>query len=110
MNNNNNFNTEDEILKVDLPKSDIVLILGISSILLCFLFGFVGIILGSLARKLSKKSIELYDLAPELYTKYSYKNIKAGRVCALIGIILSAFFFFFVLISFAIKGAFLGIF
>ena len=101
---------DDGILKVDLPKADITLILGICSILTCFIFGIIGIILGILAKNFSKKPIELYELAPELYTKHSYKNLKAGRVCAIIGIILSSVFLAFLLIYYALKGAFLTIF
>jgi len=101
---------DDGILKVDLPKADVTLILGISSILTCFILGLTGIVLGIIARNLSKKSVELYELAPELYTKYSYKNLKAGRVCAKIGIILSSVFLGLVLIYYAFKGAILTIF
>lgn len=101
---------DDGILKVDLPKADMTLILGITSIITCFALGVVGIILGIIAKKQSAKSIELYELAPELYTKHSFKNLKAGRVCATIGIILSAIFLAFVLIYYALKGAILSIF
>lgn len=101
---------DDGILKVDLPKADLTLILGIVSILTCFVLGFVGIVLGIIARNLSKESVELYELAPELYTEHSYKNIKAGRLCATIGIILSSVFLGFVLIYYALKGAILTIF
>jgi hypothetical protein len=101
---------DDGILKVDLPKADTVLVLGIISILTCFILGVVGIVLGIVAKNLSKKSMELYELAPELYTKSSYKNLKAGRVCATIGIILSAVFLGFAFIYYALKGAILTIF
>ncbi len=101
---------DDGILKVDLPKADLVLILGIISILTCFVLGLIGIVLGIVAKNLSKKSIELYELAPELYTKSSYKNLKAGRICAIIGIILSSVFLGFVLIYYTLKGAVLTIF
>ena len=51
---------DDGILKVDLPKADTVLVLGIISILTCFILGVVGIVLGIVAKNLSKKSMELY--------------------------------------------------
>ncbi len=101
---------DDGILKVDLPKADLTLILGIISILTCFVLGVVGIILGIIARNRSKEAVELYKLAPELYTKHSYKNIKVGRLCAKIGIILSFVFLGFVLIYYTLRRAMLTIF
>ncbi len=101
---------EDGILKVDLPRADLTLALGIISIITCFILGVVGIAVGLLARKTSNESVELYELAPELYTNHSYKNLKAGRMCAKIGIILSSIFLGFVLIFYVIKGAILTLF
>lgn len=101
---------DDGIIKVDLPKSDLTLILGIASIVMCVFLGIGGLILGILARRISNESVELYQLAPELYNEYSHKNIKAGRVCAKIGIILSAVFLGIILIFWVLREAILSIF
>lgn len=113
MNKNKSMTSEYDdsgFLQVDLPKSDLILILGISSILFCFAFGIVGIVIGLISRKLSLKSLELYKQAPELYTSFSYKNVKAGRICALIGIILSSVFFVLVVAYYLFKTVVFSVF
>lgn len=64
-----------------LPNATAVLVLGILSIVVCFICGIVALIL-------SNKDIALYKANPELYNQGSYNNIKAGRTCAIIGIVL----------------------
>lgn len=66
-----------------LPNGTATLVLGILSIVVCFICGIVALVI-------SKRDVEAYKNNPELYTAASYSNIKAGRVCALIGIILQA--------------------
>ena len=91
-----------ELVKVDLPYSHWILGLGISSIALSLATGVIGIICGIVALYLYKKPFALYQLAPELYFESSYRNIKLGRILALIGLVLSSlvfvcFFIIFVL-------------
>ena len=88
-----------------VPNSVAVLVLGILSIVCCYCVGIVGLILGIIALILSNKSNAAYEGDPSKYTIGSYKNMKAGRVCAIIGTIISAIFFVFWLVYFVILGA-----
>ena len=72
---NNNTNA------MQLPNATAVLVLGILSIVVCFICGIVALVI-------SNKDMALYRANPELYTASSYNNIKAGRTCAIIGIAL----------------------
>lgn len=87
-----------------LPNSTAVLVLGILSILGCFCYGIVGLILGIVALVLHKKDKELYLSNPTVYEN-SFKNSRAGYICAIIGLILGALYFLFFVGIFAM-GAF----
>ena len=82
-----------------LPNATGVLVLGIISIVGCFCYGIVGIITGIIALVLAGKAIKLYNANPTLYTEASYKNLKAGKVCGIIGLSLSSIFFIIVIIE-----------
>jgi hypothetical protein len=84
-----------------LPNSTAVLVLGILSIVLCFCYGIIGLILGIIALSLSSKDLQRYNLNPGQYTVSSYNNLKAGRVCAIIGTVLSSLYFIIIYIIFA---------
>ncbi|MFO8234390.1 MAG: CCC motif membrane protein [Bacteroidales bacterium] len=76
-----------------LPNSTAVLVLGIVSIVAVFCsYGLFGIVLGILGLVLSGKPINLYTENPEAYTESSYKNLKAGRICSIIGLSLGGLF------------------
>lgn len=77
--------------KKELPNSTGVLVLGILSIVFCCCYGIIGLIFGIIALYLSKEGMALYETNPNLYTSVSYNNLKAGRICAIIGIVLSSF-------------------
>jgi hypothetical protein len=62
-----------------LPNATAVLVLGILSIVVCFVCGIVALVI-------SNKDLASYKAHPEDYSLSSYNNIKAGRVCAIIGI------------------------
>jgi hypothetical protein len=87
-----------ELLKVDLPYSDWIMGLGISSVALSLATGIIGIILGILAIYLYKKPFALYQLAPELYFESSYRNIRVGKALAIIGLVISSIVFVCLLI------------
>lgn len=72
-----------------LPNATAVLILGILSIVTCCCYGVIGIILGVIALVLNKKDKALYIANPSAYTEGSYKNLNAGRICAIIGLVLN---------------------
>jgi len=57
---------------------------------------------------LSGKANALYHENPDLYTEGSYKNMKAGRICAIIGTVLSSIYVAVVIIYLMIVGAAIG--
>ena len=73
-----------------LPNATAVLVLGILSILFCWCYGIVGIILSVIALVLAKKDIALYKTEPQNYTNYS--NLNAGKIMAIIGLVLNILF------------------
>ena len=83
------------------PYSTAVLILGIISIPSCFCYGIIGLTVGIIALILSKKGIKMYEEAPSKYIKTSLKNLKTGRICAIVGIITSLLYILFVILLFA---------
>ncbi len=64
-----------------LPNATATLVLGILSIVVCFICGIIALVI-------SNKDLALYRANPEQYSAASYNNIKAGRVCAIIGLVL----------------------
>lgn len=66
-----------------LPNATATLVLGILSLVVCFICGIVALVI-------SNKDVALYKANPELYTESSYSNIKAGRICSIIGLSLLA--------------------
>lgn len=101
-------NNSDQTIKRDLPNSSGVLVMGIISIATCWCYGIPGIALGIISIVLSGKAKKLYNANPELYTVSSYKNIKAGRICSIIGLSLSALFLIYVIIVVLFFGLALG--
>ncbi len=87
----------------NLPNANIVLVLGILSILLCWwhFISAAGIILGIIALVMAKREKALYSSNPSRYTISSLNNVKTGRICAIIGIIISALVFVFVMLMIA---------
>ena len=73
----------------DLPNATAILVLGICSIVGCFCYGIVGLGTGIAALIMGSKAMREYEMNPSQYTQQSYKNAKAGRVCAIIGTIIS---------------------
>lgn len=78
-----------------LPNAGGVLAMGIISIVLA---GLIGLILGIIALSTSKKSLELYRSNPGNYDPSSYSQLKGGRVCAIIGLSISSFALFIILL------------
>ncbi|MFA6277231.1 MAG: CCC motif membrane protein [Pedobacter sp.] len=76
-------------MQQSLPNATVVLVLGILSIVFCCCYGILGLIPAIIALVLSKKDRALYEINPAVYTLSSYKNLNAGRVCAIIGLILN---------------------
>jgi hypothetical protein len=76
-----------------LPNSTAVLVLGIVSIVgvLCTQ-GILGVILGIIGLVLASTPMRLMKENPERYTESSMKNLKAGRICSIIGVSLGGAF------------------
>lgn len=85
-----------------LPNAIAVLILGIVSIIGCCCYGLPGLIAGIIALVLAKKDGELYRKNPELYSNYSQLN--AGKIMAIIGIVLSVLFVIYVIVLISTVG------
>jgi hypothetical protein len=96
---NNQFN------QIPIPNSTAVLVLGILSIVLCFCYGLIGLVLGIIALVLASKGTVLYKENPSAYTQSSFNNMKAGRICGIIGLSLSALYLIFIVIYILILGA-----
>lgn len=80
-----------------LQYSTIVLTLGILSVCMCWCYGFVGIVFGITAIILTKKAKRVYFLNPKQYSLKSFKNLKTGYLCSIIGLIISGIYFIFVI-------------
>ena len=83
-----------------LPNATATLVLGILSIVICFVCGIVAL-------AISNKDVKMYRNNPELYSTASYSNIKAGRICAIIGIALQVvgLFFYILFIAYFVSQA-----
>lgn len=88
-----------------LPNSTAVLVLGILSIVTCFCYGIIGIILGIIALVLASKANNLYKENPNAYTLASYNNLKGGKICAIVGLSLSSLYIICVVAYILLVGA-----
>lgn len=92
--------------QMPVPNSTAVLVLGICSIFPgCFCLGIVGIVCGIIALVLANKAMVIYNSTPNNFSVASFNNLKAGKVCAIIGVCLSSLLLIFYLIYFLIIGA-----
>jgi hypothetical protein len=97
---NGNINSQ-----IPLTNSTAVLVLGILSIVSCFCYGVPGLIMGIIALVLASKANRQYQENPNRYFLSSYNNMKAGKVCAIIGTILSGLMFLYMIVVLAVLGA-----
>lgn len=81
----NQFSNQPYQYQASLPNATGSLVLGILSIVSCF----IGLILGIIGLVLANKDRKVYDANPQMYTLSSLKNTNAGRICSIIGIILN---------------------
>ena len=58
--------------------------------------------------KYRSEAIKLYAISPNTYTESSLKNVKAGRICAIIGLSLSSLYFLFWIVYIAFFAAAIG--
>ncbi len=83
-----------------LPNATATLVLGILSIVICFICGIIALVI-------SNKDMDMYKADPGLYSESSYNSIKAGRICAIVGISLQlvGLLFYILIILFAVSNA-----
>lgn len=91
-------------VKRDLPNATAVLVLGILSIIGCFCYALPGTIMAIIALVLASKDRRMYNENPDLFSPGSYKNMNAGRICAIIGLCLSAVYVLLIIIGIATIG------
>ena len=72
-----------------VPYAISTLVWGIISFSACFIYGIGGIICSIIGLVLASKGTAVYKADPLDYSQSSYKMLHAGRVCAVIGLILS---------------------
>lgn len=89
-----------KLIQQNLPNSTTVLVLGILSIVFsCWYFSIIGVVLSIIALVLANRDLSLYYSNKSQYTLSSFNNVKAGRICAIIGLAVAIIFFiFFILI------------
>ena len=76
--------------QIALPNASVVLVLGIISIVgCCCSYGLVGIICAVIALVLAKSASNQYASDPQRYTQSSYSNMNTGKICAIVGLVLS---------------------
>ncbi len=95
----NKSNNSNDYLPAVLPNATTVLVLGIISIVGCFLYGIPGLVCGIITIMLHKKDKAIYLSNPEKYEN-SFKTSKAGQICGIVGLSLSAAFLLFLVIYF----------
>jgi hypothetical protein len=89
-------------LQQKLPNAVATLILGILSILGACCYGIPGIIMAIIALVISSNSNKLLKGNPEGYSDAG--NHKAGRICAFIGLGISAIYFIIIIIYVVFLG------
>lgn len=103
-NNNNNFNQFGG--QQPVPNSVGVLVLGILSIVFCWCYGILAVIMGIISIVLAGQGEKAYMANPQAYTQSSYKNLKAGKICAIVGLSLGAVYILILIVYFIIAGTF----
>ena len=87
--------------QVNLPNSNTILVLGILSLVFCWLhiLSIIGVVLSIVTLSLASKETSLFYLQPNNFTLSSLNNVKAGRTCAIIGLIISILIFIVALLT-----------
>lgn len=90
--------------QIPLPNATAVLVLGIIGIVGCFCYGIPGLICSIISMVLAKKDMALYNSNTTAYTPGSLSNLKAGKTCAIVGLILSCLYILLYVVVIAIFG------
>lgn len=90
-------------IRLNIPNSGGILSLGILSILsICCCGGFLAPILSIIALVMASKSLKTYHQNPDYYTISSLNNIKAGKITAIIGLVLAGFFLIYIVFVYTV--------
>jgi len=90
---------------VELTDGSAVFVLGILSIIGGFCsYGVLGFIFGFVALMLAAKPWQAYHANPHRYTPHSFNQLKNGRICAIIGLSISAAFLVFVFLGLLVSA------
>ena len=87
-----------------VPNATGALVLGIISIPTCICYGIIGMVCGIIAIVLAGKAKKIFDQSPNMYTASSMNNARAGKICGIIGLILSALFLVYLVVYIVIVG------
>ena len=79
----------DQNKNLELPGATSSLVLGVLSISMCYCWGTLGFVLSIIGLSSSVKAIGMYHANPGIYTEGSLSNANSGKVCSIIGLILS---------------------
>ncbi len=66
-----------------LPGSSAVLVLGIIGLVL--FFNLIGLICSIVSVSMASGALKAYNADPDRYDEASFKQVKSGRTCAIIG-------------------------
>ena len=91
-------------MKPVLPNATAALILGILSIPGCCCFGVVSLVCGIIAIVLGSKAIRLYNAHPGVFTVSSYNNAKTGKICGMIGLVITLMMLLYVILVYVSTG------
>jgi hypothetical protein len=91
----------------EIPNASVVLILGIIALIISFFNSLVGIVAGVVSLVMARNAEQLYTQTPRLYTLSSYSNIRSGRTCAIIGIVIAILKIILIGIILGLLGAFI---
>lgn len=83
-----------------VPNASACLALGIISIATCWLYAIPGIVCGIIAIVLHQKDKKMYLSNTNKYEQ-SFKTSKAGFICGIIGLSLSAFMLIYFVVVFS---------
>lgn len=101
---NRSSNSGGNFQESNVPNATASLVLGIISIATCWLYGIPGVICGIIALVLHKKDKMVYLSDPARY-ETSFKTSKAGFICGIIGLSLSALFLIYIIVVLAVIGS-----
>ncbi len=103
---NQNYSYTQQRMQIKVPNSSGVLTLGILSIVsICCCGGLIAPVLAIIALALVPKAKRTYAENPESYTISSFNSLKAGQICAIIGLVLGVIFLIYMIVVMAMDGS-----